>query len=205
MANFVGLLTIYVIGWLIVYWWPQLRSVARARPRRTRLVVDGELGLAQVRLPHCWRQTTELADGSWLQASDPLRSRYFVVISESREDFDASVDLFQHSSLTRDLLGTTVRILAVRGPEERRVGGFRAVQYELDAAYDLSILTYLHTTVEGRRAFHQVLGWSTRSKFDRPTFERLLDTFAERPGPDPRPLDTGRPVTPAVTSQYEVH
>jgi hypothetical protein len=99
-----------------------------------------------------------------------------------------------------------VRLLAVRGPQERQVAGFRAVQYELDALSDRTLITYLHTTVEGHRAFHQVLAWATRSWFDRPTFETLLDGFIERPGPDPRPQPTQEtPLEVAITSRYDVH
>jgi hypothetical protein len=68
------------------------------------------------------------------------------------------------------------------------------------------MLTYLHTTVAGRRAFHQVLAWATRSWFDRPTFERLLDGFAEQAGPDPRPQPVqSTPIEVPVSSRYDVH
>ena len=149
---------------------------------------------------------TDLNDNSWLQAVDPLRNRYLIVISESREDFDGGMDALEHSSRTRAALAGSVRVLAVRGPEERVVGGFRAVQDELDAVTDRTMLTYLHTTVEGHRAFHQVLTWATRSWFDRPTFERLLDGFTEQPGPDPRaqPLQVA-PIEAPATSRYDVH
>jgi hypothetical protein len=167
---------------------------------------DSEVGLAQVTLPTGWIPASDLNDGSWLQALDPLRNRYLIVISESREDFDPAMDVQEHSSRTRAALAGSVRVLAVRGPQERQVGEFKAVQYELDALSDRTMLTYLHTTVEGRRAFHQVLAWATRSWFDRPTFERLLDGFAEQAGPDPRPQPLqSAPVEVPVSSRYDVH
>ena len=115
------------------------------------------------------------------------------------------MDLHEHSLRTRKTLGESVRILAMRGPEEREVGGFKAIQYELDASDDLTLLTYLHTTIEGHRAFHQVLAWATRSCFDRATFERLLDGFSETPGPDPRPLAPISQVSVEPQSRYQVH
>jgi hypothetical protein len=167
---------------------------------------DCDLGYAQLTLPSGWRQATDLNDASPLQALDPVQGRYILVLSESRGDFESSVDLYEHSSRTREILGRSVRLLAVRGPQEREVGGFRAVQYELDATFDATYLTYLHTTVEGHRAFHQVLAWSTCSRYDRPIFERMLDDFVELPGPEPQPPSLiASPVPVRSSSRYEVH
>ncbi len=199
------LAAIFVIAWFTASW-PEFWRAPKILRRRGALLGDSELGLAQVTLPPGWIPATDLNDGSWLQALDPLRNRYLIVISESREDFDPEMDVQEHSSRTRAALAGSVRLLAVRGPEERQVGGFRAIQYELDALSDRTLLTYLHTTVEGRRAFHQVLAWATRSWFDRQTFERVLDGFAERPGPDPRPQPVQTsPVEVPVTSRYDIH
>jgi hypothetical protein len=197
--------TIFVIAWLTASW-PEFWRVPKMMRRRGAVLGDSELGLAQVRLPDGWIPATDLNEGSWLQALDPLRNRYLIVISESRDDFDPQMDAQEHSSRTRAALAASVRLLAVRGPSERQVGGFRAIQYELDALTDRTMLTYLHTTVEGHRAFHQVLTWATRSWFDRSVFERVLDGFVEQPGPEPRtqPIQAA-PVEVRVTSRYDVH
>lgn len=205
MGTLIPQLTILVIGVVIALWWPNIRRIARVRRPPSGVLTDAELGLARVTLPPGWRAAADLNEGSWLQALDPLRGRYLIVLSESREDFEEAMDLHEHSLRTRKTLGESVRILAMRGPEEREVGGFRAIQYELDASDDLTLLTYLHTTVQGHRAFHQVLGWATRSCFDRATFERLLDGFSELPGPDPRPLAPVSQVAVEPQSRYQVH
>ena len=59
------------------------------------------------------------------------------------------------------------------------------MQFEIEGFHDNTWLKYLHTTVEGKRAFHQVIGWATQSRYSREVFEALLDGFAELPGPDP--------------------
>lgn len=199
------LITIFVVAWLTASW-PEFWRSPKTQRRCGAILGDSELGLAQVTLPLGWLPASDLNEIGWLQARDPLRNRYLLVISESRDDFDPGMNAREHSSRTRAALAASVRLLAVRGPEERQVAGFRAVQYELDALSDRTLLTYLHTTVEGHRAFHQVLAWATRSWFDRATFERLLDGFVEQPGPDPRPLpmqDTAIEVP--VSSRYDVH
>src|SRR5687767_1793436 len=155
MALLSTLATIFVIAWLTATW-PEFWRLPKLLRRRGTVVGDSELGLARVVLPPGWLPASDLNDNSWLQALDPLRNRYLIVISESREDFQPDMDAREHSSRTRASLAASVRLLAVRGPEERQVNGFRAVQYELDALTDRTLVTYLHTTVEGRRAFHQV-------------------------------------------------
>ena len=205
MGTLIPQLTIFVIALVIALWWPNIRRVARIRRPADGVLTDAELGLARVTLPPGWRAASDLNEGAWLQAIDPLRGRYLIVLSESREDFEDAMDLHEHSLRTRKTLGESVRILAMRGPEEREVGGFKAIQYELDASDHLTLLTYLHTTIEGHRAFHQVLAWATRSCFDRATFERLLDGFSETPGPDPRPLAPISQVSVEPQSRYQVH
>src|SRR5687767_12599959 len=121
-----------------------------------------------------------------------------VVISEAREDFDPSVDLSDHAARSLTQLSDSLRVLAINGPIERSVGGFRAVQFEVEG-YDQGVrLVYLHTTIEGRRAVHQVLEWSTRSAYDRAVFDALLDGFAELPGAEPN-----YPAAPPVMVQVE--
>jgi hypothetical protein len=205
MIIFLSLITVFAIACLITVWPRVRRSTGIARPAGG-VLRDVVLGYAELTLPRGWRPATGLNDASPLQAVDPIQGRYLLVLSEARADFESSIDVHEHSIRTRDILGQSVRLLDVRGPQEREVGGFRAVQYELDAAYDSTFLTYLHTTVEGRRAFHQVLAWSTHSRYDRDTFERLLDGFVELPGPDiPRPtfMSTAPPIK--SSSRYEVH
>jgi len=62
---------------------------------------------------------------SMLRTVAAWRRRCLIVISESREDFDQTIGLTEHSTRGVSLL-----------------------------------LTYLHTTIEGTRAWHQVIGWA---------------------------------------------
>ena len=207
MVDVYFLAPFYVIGWTILYWWPQIRSVTvgTVRPRR-HVLTDGVSGLAPLTTPVNWHPDFNLAAEAAIQTSDPLLLRHFIVISHSREDFESSVDLAAYSTLMRRQLAESCRVLAVRGPVEREVGGFPALQFELDASYDRAVLTYLHTAVAGRRAFHLLLGWSPRSRFDRSTFDRMADGFEELSGPPPRPLDHRLPLPELPAgSRHTVH
>ena len=190
MELLVPLITLYV-GLALIRRWSSGPGAPtpfrRAEPdvAAPSVVRDTHLGFAQMQLPNGWRRAQALNEQAALQISDPARQRFAVVISEAREDFDPSVDLSDHAARSLTQLSDSLRLLAINGPTERSVGGFRAVQFEVEG-YDQGVrLVYLHTTIEGRRAIHQVLEWSTRSAYDRAAFEAVLDGFTELAGAEP--------------------
>ena len=180
-------------------------STARQQPTG-RSVNDGELGLATITLPARWRVATALNDQAAIQATDPFRQRFAVVISESREDFDVTVDLSDHAGRTLAQLADSLRLVAINGPSERMVRGCRALQFEVEGYHQGVRLVYLHTTIEGRRGYHQVLAWSTRSAYDRKVFDEVVDGFEERSGPEPS-LTPPPPIVleAQVQSKYAYH
>jgi hypothetical protein len=129
-----------------------------------------------------------------------------VIISEARDDFDPAMSIEQHSVDTRDTLTASLRVLTTCGPTRREVAGFEAIQYEIEAVHDFTRIRYLHTTIGGRRAFHQVIAWAPYSRYDRRVFEELLEGFRELFGPEPSLLVSKQlPVHVVPTSSYNVH
>ena len=142
-------------------------------------------------------------DSAPIQATDRLGRQFLIVISESREDFTAEMDVEQYSQETFATLSSQWRILEMSGPVACTVGAFEALQTEALAAFDdVHLARYLHTAIAGDRAFHQVVAWAIPSAYDRATFDQLLKGFAERPGPKPIVRSVATPTTP---SQYDVH
>jgi dihydrofolate reductase len=180
MAILVAALTVS----LLILYRDRLRHVTRWHRPRGGDLVDEELGLARLQLPRGWRAAAGLNDGACLQAMHPLHGRHVIVISESLEDYALGVTLHEHAEVTRNLLTRGIRVMKITGPDVRTVGGADAVQFEIEGFHDNTWLKYLNTTVAGRRAFHQVIGWATQSRYDRGVFEALLDGFAELPGSD---------------------
>jgi hypothetical protein len=194
MELLIPLITLYVGLLLFRPLRTRTRTVAPRQKPSGRTLGDGELGLAAIKLPVRWRAAASLNDQAAIQATDPFRQRFAVVISEPREDFDVTVDLSDHAGRTLTQLADSLRLVAINGPSERTVQGCRALQFEVEGYHQGVRLVYLHTTIEGRRAFHQVLAWSTRSSYDRKLFDEIVDGFEELPGPEvPR-----MPVPPLV-------
>jgi hypothetical protein len=187
---------------LLAVYWHRLPSPATFMRKSGGLLRGTDLGLAQVELLPGWRPGGKIHAPASLQATDPLRRRYLLVLSESRSDFTDEMNLREYSRRTFAQLTASVRILEIRGPEERQVSGLQALQTEAVVAENLIVVTYLHTAIEGERGFHQVITWATPSHYDRAVFERLLDNFAEIPGPKAAPRNS-RSVEPA--SRYDVH
>ena len=182
----------------------RLRYVARWGTPAGRTLVDEELRLAQLRLPAGWRAARDLNEGAGLQAINPLHGRHVIVISECLEDYALGVTVDEHAKITLDLLLRGIRVTAITEPQHRVIDGSNSVQYEIEGFHDNTWVKYLHTTIAGRRAFHQVIAWATQSRYSREAFESVLEGFSEQPGPDPirRPAPPGfARLTPPVSTR----
>ena len=187
--------------------WERFWRVARWSRPTGQMIVDDELRLAQLRLPAGWRQARDLNEGASLQAINPLHGRHLIVISEALDDYAAGVTVHEHARVTLDLLTRGIHVTTISQPQHRVIGGWDAVQFEIEGFHDNSWVKYLHTTINGRRAFHQVIAWSTQSRYERKVFEDLLEGFGELPGPDPvrRAAPAGFEDEPATFLSTRVH
>ena len=202
MDVLVLLVTIFAVAATFAYW-PALRTVATWRRPPSGILEDTDLGFAQIRLPTGWKPAKLLNESATLQAVHPVQRRYLIVISESREDFDLTVDLAEHAARTVSTLTGALQVLGRHGPTNRQVGGFPARQFELETIVDGTLITYLHTTIEGARAWHQVIGWATQSQYSRSVFDSMLEGFSESAAPT-RPLDATPPQSVDLVSASDV-
>ena len=199
------LLLAWRTGWLRLSNQPLTASVQTQGNRHACVLADAGLGLAQIALPLGWRAASGLNDQAGIQAVAPLRRRYFIVISDPRADFKPGFTIDQHAERTLATLGESVSIVWTNGPQRGQVGTYETLQFEIEGYSDNTAVTYLHTTIAGPRAFHQVVGWATRSAYDRRALEAVLNGFTELPSdhsePGPLPVSTFRP----SSSRYNVH
>ncbi len=124
----------------------------------------------------------DLNEEADIQIANSAKEGYFIVISEFKSDFEKNVDYKKHSALTRSLVKETlIHYHEVSGPTYVKVNGMKGVQYEITGSLEGVKIKYLHTTLEGRKYFHQLIAWSLPSKYDmnRPTFDRILNSSYE--------------------------
>ena len=158
--------------------------------------------MAQLRLLSGWRPVASTEQPHHLRATDLSRVRFIEVVSEPLMDFTEDMNLRSYAELTFERLTSQGQLLEMNGPAAKTIGGLNALQTEAVIAYSRTVWKYLHTAIEGTQAFHQVLAWAPPSRYDRSTFERLVDGFAEVPGPPQAPRAT-RSINPR--SDYDVH
>ncbi len=131
-------------------------------------VVQSRDGRTQMVVPASWREQTDLNNVADLQVANPRQELYVIVLSESKQDFDADTTLQEHSELTRGILLETLRNGQVSyEPDQFRIGGYPAVQYQLRGSVDKIKIVYLHTTVEGPSNFHQIVAWTLPSRLTK--------------------------------------
>jgi hypothetical protein len=207
MDTIVFLITISA-GALVFRYKERLRSVLPGRHGSANVLVDQTLGLAKLELPDGWRAARDLNETATIEAIHAALGRHLIVISDAVEDFVPEMTVYEHSLNTRAELTSSIRLIACNGPERRTVGGFDAVQYEIEGFFQQTRIKYLHTTIAGRRAFHQVLAWATYSRYDRESFERVLNGFSELPDAQAVakavPLSL-QPLQVVPASRYDVH
>jgi hypothetical protein len=145
-------------------------------------LVSSKDGKVSISIPPSWSTQTGLNDEADIQVGDLAEEAYLIVLSESKIDFDESVDLAQHSSMTREAFMESLggaEILA--GPKQTKAGELDAVVYDLQGSIDGLRPIYLHATIEGDDFYHQVVAWTLPSKIEanRPIFDRVIESLRE--------------------------
>jgi hypothetical protein len=91
-----------------------------------------------------------------------------VVLSESKSDLPESMDHREWSKLVRGFLLDSLKHSSEQPcPAIEPINGMEAIQYYVEGEDNGSQMKALITTLEGVQHYHQVLAWSTASKFDR--------------------------------------
>ncbi|MGK7872348.1 MAG: hypothetical protein AB4426_03240 [Xenococcaceae cyanobacterium] len=138
-------------------------------------------GLTQVVVPSGWKTQQDLHDDADIQVANTWDESYLIVLSDSKTDFE-DITLEEHSQITSQILLENVKNAQVSSePKELEINGRPAVQYEIRGSVDRIKIIYLHTTVDGKESFHQLVAWTLPSKFqkNRPVLESVINSFKE--------------------------
>jgi hypothetical protein len=139
-------------------------------------------GKSKVVMPKGWSKQTDLHDDSELQAANRRRELYLIVLTESKVDFPAGTTFKDHAKLTLDSLKSNLTgANVVNGPTEITINGRSALQSEIHGTIDGLNVVYIHTTVDGKENFYQLLSWTLKSKLsaNKPEMDSIINSFAE--------------------------
>ncbi len=150
-------------------------------PSRSPLPAGGvvlpEGGGFSVKLPGNWKLLDGLHEDAGLQAGNLRREEYFIVISETKEDFAG--DLREYSDLTAGNMVSALTKGSGGAVRELSLDGMPALQRTISGVADNANVTYLQTVVESDTRFHQVLGWTLKSKESSalPVLREVVDSL----------------------------
>jgi hypothetical protein len=158
------LIAAIVIGG-VMNWREEARNKVEYSSGGGREVVSSD-GTTRLRVPRDWGKLKELNDAAELQAGNKSKEQYVIVLSENKADFD-NITLQKHHQATRDGMVAKMKNPSASGPVEVTIGGRPALQDEISGTQDGTNVVFLHTTVEGRESFHQILAWTLKSRWEQ--------------------------------------
>lgn len=151
-------------------------------PPITLVSDDGQTSLTV----HDMTATDGLNGQASIQAANVRRGLYAMVISTSKPD---GVTLSAKDEQVRGDVRDSLIQAVLSASKPVKINGMDALQFTVagrppDASVEV---TYLCTTVESAKGFHQVVTWTESDKFDgrRPVLEKIASSFQSSDGPAP--------------------
>lgn len=137
-------------------------------------------GSREILVPKGWSETTRLHDRSDLQVAAPEEELYVFVLSE-KKDALRDMTLRKYADLTREGFTKTLVSAEVDGPIEAVVQSQTALQSIIRGSTQGLDLVYIHTVIESKQSFHQVMAWTLKSSFPKKekTLRAVIETFHE--------------------------
>ncbi|HEX9961360.1 MAG TPA: hypothetical protein VGB00_10530 [Pyrinomonadaceae bacterium] len=138
-------------------------------------------GKYQITAPGGWQKQTSLNDEATLQAANLRGELYVIVISESKEDIDASVNLDLVTDAVKENLTKTVTGATFSEPVSTTVNGLPAKQFEVSGEVEKIKVTYLYSLVDAPQNYYQVITWTLTPRFEsgKGKLQEVINSFKE--------------------------
>jgi len=121
----------------------------------------------KVTVPADWQALEQLNEDADIQAGNPKKDAYLIVIVEDKTEF-FGVDLESFAELTST--GIADNLLSVQSvpTELASVGQRKAIQHKITGSIpDTRVkVVYLHTVVQGQRAYYQIIAWTSEENYE---------------------------------------
>lgn len=134
----------------------------------------------QITVPGNWSRNDSLNDEADLGADLQREELYIILLDENKADFD-EITLEKHSDLTLGSMKDTVKGFSASEPKKLTINGCPAIQYVVKGTVDNIKVVFVHTTVETKNSFCQMLAWTMNSKWDRNQTElyNVINSFQD--------------------------
>lgn len=135
---------------------------------------DGKL---KVTTSGFWVKRSDLNKEASLQAAYKDKEMYVIVITDAKADLD-NFTLEKYHQQTRDRMLQEMKNASATEPVPLTIDGHPALQDELSGTAKDTNIVFLHTTVDDRDYFQQILAWTLKSRWQQQN--ELLREITER-------------------------
>lgn len=129
-------------------------------------------GTVTVTTPGDWSKQ-DIHDEGDLELGNASEDCFFLLLSESRLDYAGTLE--EHSDDTRSMLLSGATNVKETGPRQMTINGQPAIQYTITATLDRLNLVYLHTTIQTPDKLHQIVAWTTASRYKQ--YEPMMQSI----------------------------
>ena len=167
-----GLILGYIALVLCIMGIPLLVSMIQSdRERSQRLSTErkevvSDDGKMSVIVAGTWTKLPELHKQASLQVGNKNNELYLIVITDAKADL-GGFTLEKHHQQTRDRMLKTMTNISATEPVSLTIDGHPALQDELTGTENGTNVVFLHTTVDDRDHFQQILAWTLKSKWQK--------------------------------------
>lgn len=146
------------------------------------------VSFVQLTLPKGWRPTTGLNPEAQVQAVNPSKTAFLIVITEELNQYseaerrtirDLPLEQFGEAAVSR--MQSMVESAEVRERNSIKLGGHPAYQQLIDVKYKGQKMKMSLTIIRGLFGIHQLLFWTPEAHFSETTaqFQGIIENFRE--------------------------
>ncbi|MGF1459486.1 MAG: hypothetical protein ACFBSG_10715 [Leptolyngbyaceae cyanobacterium] len=145
-------------------------------------VLQNETAGIAITLPGSWSADSQLHNSAELQASDPDKQLYLIVVAEDADKL-MRLGLKENAANYREMLRQRMTAYESESATEVAfIDGDFATQYEVRGRVDENTpVVYLHTTVVSEDRYYQIVAWTTPEQYAeyRSELRGIAETFRE--------------------------
>ena len=162
---------LFVSVYAFMYFFSESRKIVRSTDEQVQITV-----------PASWIKQPKLHSDAILAVTDSSKELYLIVLSENKSDFP-DLNLNKYAQKTKDNLISNLKSPYTSVRRNLVVHNNKAIQYELRGLSDGIEVAYLHTSVEHRQNYYQILAWTLHSKFSdkKEHFQEIIQSFQAVP------------------------
>lgn len=136
----------------------------------------------QITVPSDWSKDSDLNEEADISVSNRFSEKYFVALSEAKQDFDGEITLADfESAVAENFTDSVENGKFIVEPHEKSIKGNPAIQFTIKGKVDGIRVIYLFTTLETPTHFHQLIAWTLESRYSRHQDElsQVVESFGE--------------------------